>query len=134
MEALVTGSGGIVINLPAGLGVLEGLERLGLQTGIRSIPAGYRTGAFAMPREVPETFLIRRSRRSRAMPLRSSITVETRRTRVSRSSRQITGTSVTRTPRSWARTSNSVSKNHQSFRMSGRSSLATVRRRALKPH
>ena len=48
----------------------------------------------------------------RATPSRSSIAVRTIRTRESGSSIQSTGTSWIRSPRRWARTSSSVSKNH----------------------
>ena len=72
--------------------------------------------------------------RSRRTPRRSPRAVERMWTRESGSSIQSTGTSPMRSPRRWAVTSNSVSKNQSSSSTSGRSCWAASRRSALKPH
>ena len=71
---------------------------------------------------------------SRATPRRSVIAVRTMSTRESGSSTQSTGTSCVRSPRRWASTSSSVSKNQPSSRTSSSSPSSTSRRAALKPH
>ena len=71
---------------------------------------------------------------SRATPRRSSTAVRTMATRESGSSTQSTGTSWIRSPRRWASTSSSVSKNQPLSRISLSSPGSASRRTALKPH